>query len=92
MIHVTITPDTVAAILKKASPLYAEGHDLNSHHHPVRQCKLGAVFVDQAGDYCVYTGIDGRNLKFPVMSTRVHDRQARKHQIVVLNKITEASK
>jgi hypothetical protein len=73
-IRETITPETVANIMRKANPDYARGHERNLKIPAVAACQLGAVFVNQAGDYCVYTGI-GYSRKRPVTYTRIADRQ-----------------
>jgi hypothetical protein len=88
----TATPERIAALLAKANPRYREGHELNRRHSLVGQCRLGTVFVDQAGDLCIYTGIDGGNRVFPVMFTRIHDGATRKWRREYLAKIVAASK
>lgn len=90
----TITPDTVAAIMKAADtlrPSYKLNHQMNMGHPQISQCKLGAVFLNQAGDWCVYTGLYPNNRKYPVMYTRVSDRKNFKSTLAILPKIIKAS-
>jgi hypothetical protein len=69
----TITPDTISAILAKANPQYRYAHEVSVENYPhIAACTLGRVFADRLGDLCVYTGI-GRDRKFPVQFTRLHD-------------------
>lgn len=85
-----ITPETVSAILARAPVQHEVGHQINQNHPVIGKCKLGAVFVDQAGDLCVYTGI-GNDRSHPVLFTRIEDRQPRKGPAVYLRKIEAAS-
>lgn len=85
-----VTPEVIQTILKNADPMYRYNHELNSSHPVVGKCKLGAVFVNQAGNYCVYTGIAGRG-KRPVAYTEAVSRKKFVAGQDLLQKIMKAS-
>lgn len=85
-----VTPEVIATILKNADPIYTYNHNLNWSHPLVSKCKIGAVFVSQSGDYCVYTGIAGRG-KRPVAFTNAVTRQKMVGGMQLLEKIAKAS-
>jgi hypothetical protein len=73
-----VTPETIATILARAPKSHAAGHELNARNPWVGQMKIGAVFVDQSGNLCVYTGIIAdRRTKRPVAFTRIDTREPR---------------
>ena len=63
----------IDALLAKAPLEYKQMHSMNQKHPSIAGLVLGTTFRDQAGDLCVYTGVNGRNRKFPCCFTRVHD-------------------
>jgi hypothetical protein len=85
----TITPETVTAILAhdaKHHPEHMQNYNLNMGHSLISRCKIGTIFVDRAGDYCVFTGI-ARSRKKPIACTRINDRSPRIHTMHILDKI-----
>lgn len=87
----TITPEVVASIVARANPRFRKMHCLNTDHPEIRDCKLGVVFIDRAGDYCVYVGVEGRNRKFPCIAVRVRDRQTMKYTHHTFARVAKAS-
>src|SRR5271166_1732730 len=90
-----ITPETIAIVLKNANKMHKVGHDMNLSHNLIGQCKIGAIFIDQEGFYCVYTGvIADRRTKRPIAFTRVDSRETRCCSLTsnTMDKILAASK
>ena len=85
-----VTPEVIQTILRNADPMYRFTHELNRAHPVIGKCKLGAVFVNQAGDYCVYTGVSSSR-KRPVAYTEVVSRKKMIGGIQLLEKIVKAS-
>ena len=54
----SVTPAQIEkALTNKDWWMMRATHNANAEHALVNGCKLGAVFVNQKGNYCIYIGI-----------------------------------
>ena len=63
---------------------------MNVDHPDIKGCKLGAQFSHR-GKYYVFTGVNGRNRKFPCMATNIETRKAVKFPRSGFDKVRKAS-
>ena len=77
-------------LLAKSPAEYKQMHSMNQKHPQIGGLVLGTTFRDQAGDLCIYTGVNGRNRKFPCCFTRVHDAQQMKGTMEYFGRVRRA--